>query len=217
MLFGRTAIREMKVPSDRYLKSSPLKCLYWPFQWLRKGFLLSSAATFGQSFMITVISGTNRHDSMTLRVTNLYFRLLNELGAKDVKLLSLLDHNVFERGEAMMQMEDEYLIPAEKLVFVMPEYNGSFPGILKLMIDNADIKRAFWYKKVALVGVADGRAGNLRGLDHMTNILNYLRMQVLYNKVPISRINEEVHEEGHLLIPATEHTIRQQIKEIIEF
>lgn len=154
---------------------------------------------------------------MTLRVANLYFRLLSEAGAGDVKLLSLLDHSVFERGAEMMRMEEEYLIPAEKLVFIMPEYNGSFPGILKLMIDNSDIKRAFWYKKVALVGVADGRAGNLRGLDHMTNILNYLKMQVLYNKVPISRINEEVHEEGHLLIPATEHTIRQQIKEIIDF
>jgi multimeric flavodoxin WrbA len=46
--------------------------------------------------MITVISGTNRNDSMTLRVATLYYNLLKEKGA-DVKLLSLMGHNVENR------------------------------------------------------------------------------------------------------------------------
>jgi NAD(P)H-dependent FMN reductase len=99
----------------------------------------------------------------------------------------------------------------------MPEYNGSFPGILKLMMDNSDIRKVWWYKKAMLVGVADGRAGNLRGLDHMTNILHYLRMHILYNKIPISRINEEIGENGEVLKPTTLQAIETQIDEFLKF
>lgn len=166
--------------------------------------------------MITVIAGTNRKDSMTLKVATLYHRLLS---AKydNVQLLNLEGKAAWERGDEMKQIEQDMLIPTEKFVLVMPEYNGSFPGILKLMMDNSDIRKVWWYKKAMLVGVADGRAGNLRGLDHMTNILHYLRMHILYNKIPISRINEEIGENGEVLKPATLQAIETQIDEFLKF
>lgn len=166
--------------------------------------------------MITVISGTNRNDSMTLRVATLYYNLLKEKGA-DVKLLSLMGHNVWERSEDLLKIEHDLLIPAEKFVLVMPEYNGSFPGILKMLMDNSDIKKSWWYKKAMMVGVADGRAGNLRGMEHMTNILHYLRVHVFYDKIPLSRINEEIDKEGKILKPATEQVIHQQIDNFMKF
>jgi NAD(P)H-dependent FMN reductase len=153
---------------------------------------------------------------MTLRVATLYYNLVKEKH-DDVQLLNLEDKQVWERGLEMQKMELDYLIPADKFVIVMPEYNGSFPGILKLMMDNSDIRKVWWYKKAMLVGVADGRAGNLRGLDHMTNILHYMRMHVLYNKIPISRINEEVNEGGEVLKPTTLKVIQQQIDEFLNF
>lgn len=153
---------------------------------------------------------------MTMRVARAYYDMMCEK-ADNVHLLSLENRIVWEESDDLKQMEQEHLIPAEKFVFIMPEYNGSFPGILKLMIDNSDIKQCWWYKKAMLVGVADGRAGNLRGLDHMTNILNYLKMNVLYNKVPISRINSEFDQEGQILIPATQNVINTQIEEFLKF
>lgn len=166
--------------------------------------------------MITIISGTNRKDSMTLRVAKVYEELLSQK-AEDVKLLSLENKSVWERNKDMQEIEKEYLIPSKKFVFVMPEYNGSFPGILKTMIDNSDIKKCWWHKKAMMVGVADGRAGNLRGMEHMTNILHYVKVNVLYNKVPISRINEEVDKMGNLLKPSTGEVIQQQIDEFLIF
>lgn len=153
---------------------------------------------------------------MTLRVATLYYNILS---AKydNVRLLDLEGKQVWERGDEMKRIEQEYLIPAEKFVLIMPEYNGSFPGILKLMMDNSDIRKVWWHKKAMLVGVADGRAGNLRGLDHMTNILHYMRMHILYNKIPISRINEEISETGEVLKPATSKVIEQQIDEFLNF
>jgi len=166
--------------------------------------------------MITIIAGTNRRDSMTLRTATLYYNLLS-IGTEEVKLLSLEDKEVWERGESMLQLEKEYLIPADKFVFIMPEYNASFPGILKLMLDNSDIKKCWWYKKAMLVGISDGRAGNLRGIEHMTSILHYMKVHVLYNKLVLSRINEEISEDGKLIKPATEEAIKLQVEEFIKF
>jgi len=153
---------------------------------------------------------------MTLRVANHYYRTIKKQYS-DTHLLSLENLPVWERGELLLKTEQELLIPSEKIFFIMPEYNGSFPGILKLMIDNTDIRKCWWYKKAAMVGVADGRGGNLRGIEHMTNILHYLRMNVLYNKIPLSKINDEISADGQILIPATEQAIQQQIDEFLKY
>ena len=166
--------------------------------------------------MITVISGTNRPDSMSLRLANIYYHLLAER-TDNVQLLSLEGKEVWERGEAMKLLEQQYLIPADKFIIIMPEYNASFPGILKVMMDNCDIKKSWWYKKAALVGLSDGRAGNLRGVEHMTSILHYLKTHVHYNKLLLSRINEEMNKQGEILKPATTAAIIQQIDEFIIF
>ncbi|MGN6567887.1 MAG: NADPH-dependent FMN reductase, partial [Flavipsychrobacter sp.] len=163
-----------------------------------------------------IISCTNRQDSMTLKVAQLYYDILSAK-TENVRLLSLLGKNVYERNNELKQIEAEYLIPAEKIVFVMPEYNGSFPGVLKLMMDNSDIKKCWWHKKAMLVGVADGRGGNLRGIEHMTNILHYLKMHVLYNKMPLSRINDEISPSGEWLKQGTLKAINEQIDEFIKF
>jgi chromate reductase, NAD(P)H dehydrogenase (quinone) len=166
--------------------------------------------------MITIISGTNRKDSMTLRVANIYYRIISEK-AGNVHLVTLEGLNVWERNPQLLKLEQDLLIPSEKFVFIMPEYNGSFPGILKLLLDNTDIKHCWWHKKAAMVGVADGRGGNLRGIEHMTNILHYLKMNVLYNKLPISRINDEIDLEGGFLNKTTEHSICHQIDEFLKY
>ncbi len=166
--------------------------------------------------MITIISGTNRADSMTLRTAKVYERLLKEKTV-DVKLFSLENNEVWQRGDKMKALEQEYLVSADKFIFIMPEYNASFPGILKLMIDNSDIKKCWWYKKAALVGISDGRAGNLRGIEHMTAILHYMKVNVLYNKLLLSRINDEIDGNGNILKADTQQLIAQQLDEFMKF
>ncbi|RYZ49283.1 MAG: NADPH-dependent FMN reductase, partial [Sphingobacteriales bacterium] len=101
--------------------------------------------------MLTIISGTNRKDSMTMKVARLYHEIASGQ-TNDLKLLSLEGINVWERGPELKKLEEDMLIPSTRFIIIMPEYNGSFPGILKLLFDNSDIKRCWWYKKAALVG-----------------------------------------------------------------
>ncbi len=160
--------------------------------------------------MITVISGTNRKDSRTRQVADHYYHLLQQKGAH-VSLFSLLGFNSLDRNEAFIALENQLLIPSAKFVFVMPEYNGSFPGVLKALLDHSDIRKCWWHKKALLVGLADGRGGNLRGIEHMTNILHYLKMNVYYNKLPLSRINEEMDAAGTFVHKLTLNAIEEQV------
>lgn len=166
--------------------------------------------------MTTIIAGTNRADSMTMRVAGVYYNVLSSMG-DDVHVLSLQHKEVWTRGQQMLELEQKLLIPASRFVLVMPEYNASFPGVLKMLMDNSDIKKCWWYKKAALAGVSDGRAGNLRGVEHMTAILNYLKVNVLYNKMFLSRIKEEMGTDGTLLKPETEKLIQLQMEEFLKF
>ncbi|CAN5889534.1 hypothetical protein BH11BAC4_BH11BAC4_13540 [soil metagenome] len=165
--------------------------------------------------MITIISGTNR-DNNTKKVAFEYKRLLNEQHI-DSCLLSLDEHDVFTRTQAFIEMENEFLVPSEKIIIIMPEYNGSYPGILKLMIDNTDIRRVWWHKKVLLTGVSTGRAGNLRGMDHLTGSLLYLKMLVHPNRLPISVVDKLMDEAGHFSDAGTLAAIKTQLEEFLKF
>jgi NAD(P)H-dependent FMN reductase len=98
----------------------------------------------------------------------------------------------------LASIEDGILAPTEKYIFIVPEYNGSFPGMLKGFLDACDIKKCFHNKKVCLTGVAEGRAGNLRGMEHLTNIFNHIKMDVLHLKIPISQVHLMLDEAGKL-------------------
>lgn len=144
--------------------------------------------------MITIISGTNRPDSNTRQVARTLAEKYRESGV-ETQIFELIDlprdiafSEVFgERSEAFAHVIEKYVEGVDKFIFVLPEYNGSFPGILKLFIDA--VEPHFWHgKKASVVGLATGRSGNLRGLDHLTNILNYLRINVMYFKPNLSHL-----------------------------
>ena len=166
--------------------------------------------------MITIIAGTNRNDSNTKKIAAEYKRLLTKKNI-DCKILSLNAFQVYERNEAFVAMEKEYLLAAEKIIIVLPEYNGSFPGILKLMIDNTDVKKVWPTKKILLAGVSSGRAGNLRGMEHLTGILLYLKANVHFNRLPISIVDALLNENGILSDEETIKNLNTQVEEFLLF
>ena len=165
--------------------------------------------------MITIISGTNR-DNNTKKVALEYQRILKEKNTNSL-LLALDEQNVFTRDEAFIKMENEFLIPSEKIIIIMPEYNGSYPGILKLMIDNTDIRKAWWHKKVLLTGVSTGRAGNLRGMEHLTGSLLHMKMLVHPNRLPISIVDKLMDNNNRFADIGTLNAIDVQVEEFLSF
>jgi chromate reductase, NAD(P)H dehydrogenase (quinone) len=173
--------------------------------------------------MITVISSTNRPHSMTAAVARAYVQMLREQGAASncLDLQSLPadfagSHFYDNKSEIWQHMIDEWIIPASTLVFVVPEYQGSFPGVLKVFLDGI-APAHLADKKAAIIGVSDGRAGNLRGQEHLTGILHYLKMHVHYNKPKLSQVNKLIDPTGRWLDDRTEQLMQRHAEAIVGY
>jgi chromate reductase, NAD(P)H dehydrogenase (quinone) len=180
--------------------------------------------------MITIISSTDRQDGLTHVLAQHYFEKIKESTATPVRLFSLenLPSNLYGKdmykketiSSSFQTIENELLIPTEKFIFIIPEYNGSFPGILKLFIDAASIRSKmaiFKGKKAALVGVATGRAGNIRGLEHFTSILMFMGVAVLPNLLPLSGFNKLLDSEKNIIDEGAMKGIDMQISQFLKF
>jgi chromate reductase len=172
--------------------------------------------------MITLVSGTNRKNSTSERFARLYFDLLKDhdecLFFDLVNLPSelLMDSgSTYENIEAVKEIQENYFHPADKFIFIIPEYNGSFPGILKLLIDVLD-PAVFKNKKAGLIGIATGRAGNLRGMDHLASVLMHMRCIVHPFMLPISRVHLEI-DLNNTFSPATSKIVNSHIDAFISF
>jgi NAD(P)H-dependent FMN reductase len=166
--------------------------------------------------MITIISGTNRKGSNTIKVAFQYKELLEQKSVL-VHFVSLEDIAVNIRNPEIEVLEKNVLIPTSKFIFIAPEYNGSIPGVLKSFIDVTDIKKVWWGKKALLTGVSTGRAGNLRGMEHFAGILNHVKINVHHNKLPISVVDKLLNGAGVITDAATLAVIDNQLEEFLKF
>lgn len=172
--------------------------------------------------MITVISATNRPDNITGKVAIVYYNLLKERESNTL-FFSLEDlpgqlniHELYNRrNNQLTPFAEKYINNAQKLVIITPEYNGTFTGILKLFLDTLPHK-TFAGKTIALVGTGNGRGGNLRGVDQLTAVFNYLEANVLWNKVMVSGLNKLLDENGNFTDEATLKAFARQVDLLLQ-
>jgi NAD(P)H-dependent FMN reductase len=107
------------------------------------------------------------------------------------------------------------MFDTQKMVFIVPEYNGSFPGVLKTFIDGLQFPGTFKNKKCALVGLSSGVQGGGLALSHLTDIFNYCGTHVLALKPKLSRIEENLTENS--LSKLYHELLEEQAQMFIEF
>ena len=154
--------------------------------------------------MITIVCSTNRKNSVSKTISNIYNGILDDLGVEsqildlselpdDFTISALYDKS----GEnEVFNLLAEKMTQAKKFVFVVPEYNGSFPGVLKAFIDGLPFPNSFNNKKCALVGLSSGVQGGGLALSHLTDIFNYCGMHVLALKPKLSNIDQYLSENN---------------------
>ena len=150
--------------------------------------------------MIKIIVGTNRKNSVSKTIAELYQRLLNERGEQsEILELENLPSDFIEgalyenngKHDSYNEFHDQ-LVDGKKFVFIVPEYNGSFPGILKTFIDGMTYPNTFRNKKCALVGISSGIGGGGIAMSHLTDIFHYLGMHVLALKPRLAKIEQNM-------------------------
>ena len=174
--------------------------------------------------MITIVVGTNRPEAVSRQVAQYYQGLLNQrdtpsqlLDLHDLPsdfLTTALYGNNGQNGA--INAMSATIANSKKLVFVVPEYNGSFPGILKTFIDGLTYPSPLRDKKCALVGLSSGTQGASVGLSHLTDVLNYLGTHVLALKAKLALIEKYFDGEA-FSYPVYRDILNTQADQLLTF
>ena len=128
---------------------------------------------------IVVIAGTNRVGSNSKKVA-LYLSAKYEAEGCNVQLIDLADlpselltPTIYKEKPESFNAFHDPILKADGVVFVVPEYNGSFPGVLKFYIDLWKYPDAFEGRCVAFVGISSNQWGALRPIEHLQGVCGY--------------------------------------------
>ena len=174
--------------------------------------------------MIGIIIGTNRHNSVSRKVGINYQNLLKSVGQESQIIdlaelphdftFSALYHNS-GKNQAFNAFQ-KIIDKTQKFVFIVPEYNGSFPGVLKTFFDGLRYPDSFNNKKAALVGISAGVLGNAVGLGHLNDILSYMGTDVLGLRMKLG--NMKTHFNGdEFTLDVYRNFLEKQAKALIAF
>lgn len=173
--------------------------------------------------MTTIVAGTNRPNSNTLKVAKYYQLKLAERGlATEILDLKDLPPNFIandlygQQSEAFLQLQQRITATA-KFLFIIPEYNGSYPGVLKTFIDACAFPQSFYDKKTCLVGISSGKYGNIRGVEHFSGVCAYLHLHVMPLRLHIADIRNELDENGHFFREDTLKFTTNQIDKFLAY
>jgi chromate reductase len=154
---------------------------------------------------ILIISGTNRPDSHTFRVASVILKHYQDAKlAAEIYSLSDLPREIFEPTSyatkpSVFLPVQQRVVDAAGLHVVTPEYNGSFPGVLKYFIDMLKFPESFQHKPVAFVGVANGVYGALRPVEQLQQIFGYRNAHIFPDRVFVPGARGKFSPESQLI------------------
>lgn len=171
--------------------------------------------------MIEIISGTDRPNSNSRKISGIIESQYRELGAKAQVLdLCSLDFKEVSGGpygqaSGTFKAAIDRIDSASGVVLVIPEYNGSYPGALKHFIDYWQYPLSFEHRPVAYVGVGH-RWGGLRPVEHMQQVFGYRNAYNFPNRVFVSNVSKTL-VDGKLTDPMTVELLDIQCREFVQF
>ena len=125
-----------------------------------------------------------------------------------------------ENGKKLKKL----LIDHDGLLIASPEYNSSFPAVLKNAIDwvsrpapGEPSLAAFRGKVATLMSASPGALGGLRGLVHLRSILGNIGVIVLPDQIAVAQAHEAFNPDGPLKDPKRQAGIEGLGRTLTEF
>tara|TARA_B100001248_G_scaffold262732_1_gene261860 strand:- start:4427 stop:4990 length:564 start_codon:yes stop_codon:yes gene_type:complete len=156
--------------------------------------------------MIYIVSGTNRPGSNSLKVAKQMHGYYNALDVEN-EIIDLqdypqneLDGSQYSENKPQKLIElNKKILDSDGLCVVVPEYNGSLPGILKTFIDHLEYPAAFYHRPVCFIGLG-GMFGGLRPVEHAQQIFGYRNAFIYPDRVFLINVwkmmqNDQVMDE----------------------
>jgi chromate reductase len=172
---------------------------------------------------VLIISATNRPNSSTLRVAKRVEGHYRD-GEIRCELLNLEDlptelftPQAYASKPAGFLPLQQKILDAAGLHVVLPEYNGSFPGVLKYFIDLLKFPESFDRKPAAFVGVTSGTWGALRAVEQLQMVFGYRNAHLYPERVFISAVSQKYPPDGSATDGELDERLRKQVTGFAEF
>lgn len=108
--------------------------------------------------------------------------VVNLLGGKGFEISTIKEADT---------VEDSDVSRTDKIIMIVPEWNGSFPWTFKKMIDDRGWPSKFSGKEILLIGTSNSTFGNIVGITHLQHILEWCGARVYHKRACIPFIDKK--------------------------
>ncbi|HXV83136.1 MAG TPA: NAD(P)H-dependent oxidoreductase [Candidatus Binatia bacterium] len=149
---------------------------------------------------IPVILGTTRKGRMSAHAARFMVGQIEKRNGIKTELIDIseLPMPVDNAGEDIKDPAfSEKMALADALVIVTPEYNHSFPGLLKHILDSC--LKEYIHKAAGIVGVSAGPFGGVRAIQDFIPVIRELGLVNIFWDVNFGNVSKVFDESGSLL------------------
>ncbi|MBD3257805.1 NADPH-dependent FMN reductase [candidate division GN15 bacterium] len=149
---------------------------------------------------IPLILGTPRKGRKSKRCADFVFAALSERDNVKTEFIDVCDLPLptDDAGEQIKIPEfSQKMWDADGLIIVTPEYNHSYPGMLKHALDS-NLKE-YIHKAVGLVGVSAGIFGGARVIEHFLPVLREVGLTAIFTDINFGPVDKIFDDSGKLL------------------
>ena len=160
---------------------------------------------------VVVIEGTTRERRESMRAASLVAEVGRGFAELEIVLVDPMEFEFHGDGNDPEGKNAKYTAITEKadaFFIVVPEYNHSFPGSLKRMLDSELAN--YIHKPVAFAGVSNGGWGGVRAIESLVNAVREMGLAATFTDVHFPRVQDMFDEQGALKPEFAQQTERVQ-------
>src|SRR5438309_6982256 len=153
-----------------------------------------------QPLFIPVILGTARQGRKSEHAARFVFEQTKKRSGVETEFIDVrtLPMRLDDAGEQMKDVKFSATVErCDALIIVTPEYNHSFPGLLKHALD-MNLKE-YIHKAVGICGVSAGPFGGARVIETLLPVMRELGLVTIFEDVNFGSVGKLFDKQGKLL------------------
>lgn len=165
---------------------------------------------------IVVIEGTTRVQRESIHAARLVVEIGREQEGVEITFVDPVEFKFEGDGndpEGKNPKYTEITAKADAFFIVTPEYNHSFPGSLKRLLDSELAN--YIHKPVAFAGASNGLWGGVRAIEALNQTVREMGLVSTFTDVQFPRVQDLFDKDGQLLDPAYRKRVTRAYTELI--
>lgn len=169
-----------------------------------------------EKLFIPILIGTTRPKRESSKPACLIEQVGKSIAEIEVQLVDPSDYHFPFDGNDEENKDPRYTAltaKADAFFIVTPEYNHSYPGTLKRMLDS-ELKH-YIHKPVAFAGVSSGTFGGVRAIEALLHPVREMGMIATFADLSFPKVQDLFDEHGDILDKKYIKRIQQAYEELI--